>query len=401
MGHHPSAFKLFIRALLDLGCTVLALCPKPEEVDSSLQDLDTVVRSRLTLRSTAWAPAPRGCPRRFKRRAQTLRSVYRVRKRIRQWEAEQGKSVELVFFACIYDFQFRFFREAEWLFPYRWSGLYLHARSFRMPGSPIPYVGELPCPEKFFALKSLHSAALLDEGAVTGLKHVTGGKLVVVFPDLTDMRLPAQGDPAWGLANKLRGFARGRPIVSLVGHLQRTKGLEEFTYAAQDESLRGLFFFLGGEVNWVEISDSSRKAMLTAWEQSPNLFAHLQRIADERALNAVIASSDIIYAAYTDFPNSSGILSKAAVFERPLIVSDGYLMAERTRAYNLGEVVKERDMDGIKAALRRLGGLEPAAGNTRPAGWQAYRAAHSYEKLMGAFAELLGQREGPSVDRDH
>jgi glycosyltransferase involved in cell wall biosynthesis len=311
-------------------------------------------------------------------------------KRLRAWERATGVKIDLVFFACIYDAHFERLRYAERFFRFPWSGLYLHARSFRMPGSPIPYFGGLPCPEKIFTLKSLRSVAVLDEKAVTPLRQITGGKAVVAFPETTDARLPAKSDPARGLANKILEFARGRPVVSLVGHLQRTKGLEEFTRAAQDESLRDMVFALAGEVSWKDINNASRDAILRAWEQLPNVFTYLQRITDERALNAAMASSDIIFAAYTDFPNSSGILTKAAVFERPVIVSDGYLMAERARAYHLGEVVKERDTEAIKAALRRLGGLDPAAERFQGGRWKEYREAHSYERLAGAFAELLG-----------
>ncbi len=213
----------------------------------------------------------------------------------------------------------------------------------------------------------------------------------MAFPDPTDIRLPPAGDPSWGLASKIREFARGRPVVSLVGHLQRTKGLEEFTRAAKDESLRDVVFFLGGEVNWGEIDNRVREELLSIWEQSPNILTHLQRIKDEQTLNAVIAQSSVVYAAYTDFPNSSGILTKAAAFERPLIVSDGYLMAERTRAYRLGEVVKEGNMEQIKAALRRLCDVGPNEASGRQSRCAEYRAAHSYDGLKAGFSELLGR----------
>ena len=95
-----------------------------------------------------------------------------------------------------------------------------------MPGSPIPYVGLLPCPEKFFTLKSVNSVAVLDEGAVPPLQKLAAGRPVVTFPDFTDIHLPPKGDSAWGLANKIRECARGRPVVSLVGHLQTDKGNE-------------------------------------------------------------------------------------------------------------------------------------------------------------------------------
>jgi hypothetical protein len=394
-GHHPANFTLYASALAQLGVRVLAFCAQPGELPGLLSaspigqseaalariEPPESIEFPYTLRLPLGKLAPL---------LQATQVFGGLGNRLRAWERATGVKIDLVFFACIYDANFEQLRFAERFFRFPWSGLYLHARSFRMPGSPIPNSGRMPCPEKIFTLSSLRSAAVLDEKAVTPLRELSGGKPVVAFPDPTDLRLPAKSDPAWGLAKKILEFARGRPVVSLVGHLQRSKGLEEFTRAAQDESLRGMVFSLAGEVSWREFNDASRQAILAAWEQLPNVFTHLQRITDERALNAAMASSNIIYAAYTDFPNSSGILTKAAVFERPVIVSDGYLMAERTRAYRLGEVVKERDMAAIRAALRRLGGLDAAAERIQGGRWKEYREAHSYERLVGAFAELLG-----------
>lgn len=394
-GHHPTYFKQFTSALTELGIRVIPFCPAPGDLPELLASMpagrpaDALARVEPP-QPIAVTPMGRIRPGRLRPIQQAIRQFGSLGKRLRAWERMNRRKIDLVFFACIYDHQFEWLRYAEPFFRFPWSGLYLHARSFRMPGSPIPYVGRLPCPEKIFTLKSLQSVAVLDENVTTPMRKLTAGRPVIAFPDLAEMQLPAKDDPAWGLAKKIREFARGRPVVSLVGHLQRTKGLEEFTRAAQDESLRGLCFFLGGEVNWVQVGDASRKAMLAAWEQAPNIFTHLHRITDEKVLNAVMASSDIIYAAYTDFPNSSGILSKAAVFERPVIVSDGYLMAERTRAYHLGEVVKEGDLNAITAALRRLAGFDASLPEAQPGLWAEYRSAHSFERLLAAFGELLG-----------
>jgi hypothetical protein len=403
-GHHPTYFAHFASALAELGARVLPICAAPDALpgllDATPAGQSEAARARIEPPQPL-TPRPLGRiqPRALRPALWAIRHFGGLGRRLRAWERASGSKIDLVFFACIYDGNFEWLRCATPFFRYPWSGLYLHARSFRMPGTPIPYVGGLPCPEKFLTLPSLHSAAVLDEGGVKPMQALAPGRRVIAFPDFADVRLPSQDDPAWGLARKIQDFARGRPVVSLVGHLQRTKGLMEFTRAAQDESLRGLFFFLGGEVNWLEIPADTREALRGSWERSPNVFTHLQRIGDERALNAVIATSDVTFAAYTDFPNSSNILTKAAFFERPVIVSDGYLMAERTRAYRLGEVVPERDMGAIKASLRRLGGLDPAAGKPQPGRWQEYRSAHSYERLVEAFAELLGLPTGTAAHR--
>jgi hypothetical protein len=385
MGHHPSAFKLFIRALLDLGCTVLALCPKPEEVDTSLQDLDAGVRSRLTLQFIAWARAPRRCPRRFVRMAETLRSVYQVRKRIRHWEAENRKSMELVFFACIYDVQFRLFRKAEWLLPYRWSGLYLHCRSFRMPGSLIPQTGELPCPERIFRSPKLHSIAIFDEGAAVALERLSG-RPVVVFPDLTDEKVDTELTP---LAGKIRRFASGAPIVAALGNLQHTKGVTTLARLASDPANSDLCFAFIGQVEWETFRSEDRILISNLMVRCPNAYTHFARVPNEQSFNDVIRASDVIFAAYLDFPNSSGILTKAAIFQKPIIVSEGYLMAERVRKYQMGEIVPEGDVEAAGRAIREIIKDQGAWLSRRCPKWQEYHESHCYTRLKGSFTKLL------------
>ena len=106
-------------------------------------------------------------------------------------------------------------------------------------------------------------------------------------------------------------------------------------------------------------------------------------------MNSIYAASDVVVAAYRAFPNSSNALTKAAVFERPIVVSDGYLMAERVRKFGLGEVIPEGDAEALVAALQRMlapGYLEELR---RRARWQDYREAHSVGRLKNAMAEMV------------
>jgi hypothetical protein len=179
-------------------------------------------------------------------------------------------------------------------------------------------------------------------------------------------------------------------VISLVGHLQRTKGLLEFTRLAEDPELQDVVFFLGGEVNWSEISAETQRWMLDVWEQQANVFRYPGRIPDELSLNGVMDASDVIFAAYTDFPNSSNILTKAAFLNRPVIVSDGFLMAERTREFQLGVVVPEGDVPAQKAGIRTLLSQKVREGTPVAPVRQAYMVRHSYPALVEAFAEILG-----------
>ncbi len=385
MGHHPTYFKLFIRVLLELGCTVLAFCPKPDEVDTALQDLDATMRSRLTLRPLAWASAPRGCPHRLERKARTLRSIYQVRKRIRQWEVEQGKRMELVFFTCIYDSQFQLFRSAEWLLPYKWSGLYLHCRSFRMPGSPIPQSGELPCPELIFRSPKLHSIAILDEGATTAMSQLSG-RPVVVFPDITDERVGKELSP---FAAKIKRFAAGAPIVAALGNIQHTKGVATLARLALDPANSDVCFAFIGQIEWATFKPEDRVLMSSLVDRCANAYTHFAHVPDGFLFNEALRACDVIFAAYIDFPNSSGILTKAAVFQKPIIVSDGFLMAERVRKYQMGEVVPEGDVEATVRAIRKIVKDPDGWRAQHNPKWQDYHENHCYRRLKESFSNLL------------
>lgn len=209
----------------------------------------------------------------------------------------------------------------------------------------MPYACRASCPEKISSLASRVGVAVLDAKVVDPMYRITGpNKRVDLFPDFTDTTVL---DFDRGIAAKVRGFAAGRKIISLVGHPQRTKGLLELTAAAASKELNDAFFFSGGESNLHEVSVEQKRWLLQTWEESASLYTHLQRLSRESALDAVINASGIIFAVYTDFPNSSNIMTKSALYHRPVLVSDGQLMVETVRTYALGEVVPEGDIPSI------------------------------------------------------
>jgi glycosyltransferase involved in cell wall biosynthesis len=120
-----------------------------------------------------------------------------------------------------------------------------------------------------------------------------------------------------------------------------------------------------------------------------NIWTHFVRIPDGPRLNGVLAACSALFAAYLDFPHSSNILTKAALLEKPVIVSEGSLMAERVRRFRLGELVPQGDVDATAAAIFRIT-RDPASwiAQNNP-DWAGYRSRHSFEALKGAFAEMF------------
>ena len=390
MGHHPTYFTHFAVAMAEVGADVVPFCADPEDFLKRLKQasLPAAVRERVGEPARINGPQPSQFrPTRWRGHYEAWRFFGGLGTKLRGWERRHNRKIDLVFFACIYDWQFGEFHNVAFAFPFPCSGLYLHARSFRMPGSPLPYFGILPCPEKLFGSRPMRSVCILDEGIPDAMSKAIGRKPVFVFPDITDGSLRS-ADVLEGLAGKLKAFAAGRPVVSLTGHLQWTKGLDVFTAAAGHSDMQGVCFFLGGEISWSGFTPTEKERIQKAWEELPNMLCHFQHLP-EQTMNGIYAVSDVVVAAYRAFPNSSNALTKAAVFERPIVVSEGYLMAERVRKYRLGEVVPEGDVGALVGAIKKM--VKPEYGNhlRSQARWEDYRQAHSVERLNEAFRKVI------------
>jgi glycosyltransferase involved in cell wall biosynthesis len=395
-GHHPTYFVNHAAAMARVGLQVVPYCAQPEEFEARLKDLqlEEVVAANILPAERIVGPSPSSFrPARYRGYYDAWKFFGSLGRRLRAREKALGAKIDLVFFGGIYDKQFRHFRFAERAFGFPCAGMYIQGRHFHMPGSPIPYGNGLPCPDKIFTSPLFRGVGVLDPAVVEPLKRLSNGMEVVVFPDVTHEEPIHGDDPAAGLARKVQQFAGGRPIVALVGHLQWTKGLEDFTAAAQHPSLRDTVFLLAGELNWTDVPDETRRNLRTAWERSPNIFTHLQSLS-EPSMNAALAACDVIHAAYRSFPNNSNILTKAALLGKPVLVSDGYLMGRLAKEYQLGEVVPEGDREAIVAALRRM--LEPDYPDElrQRARWDDYHALHAAERLPECFRELLGLSGG-------
>lgn len=391
MGHHPTYFTEFAAAMARADAEVVPFCANPEDFNNRLSEMaeNHALRNRICIAEHVNGPKPsKFRPARWRGNYEAIRLFGGLGRQLRDWERQNNRKIDLVFFACIYDWEFAHFSSSERFFGFPWTGLYLHARSLRMPGMASPYRTLIPRPEKVFGGRLLRSIALLDEGVIEKMRLITRSGNVFAFPDVANESLPKEGALNWGLAHKIKDFAAGRKIVTLVGYLQQTKGVEEFVELAKHPSMRNTIFFLGGEPGLDGFDEATKSRLQNAWEQTPNLWAHLQRLPEE-SLNAVVASSDVVFAAYRNFPNSSNIMTKAAMFERPIVVSDGFLMAERVRHYCLGEVVPEGDVQVLAYSVAKM--LEPNYINRlrSDARWADYKKDHSAASLEHAMKSLL------------
>lgn len=398
-GHHPTYFAHFVLALAQLRTRVLAICPHPEEAKGTVARLAQTLAplsdcSRVEFRQFPQVRSRRWLPSRLhvvKHAIDHFRTIDRV---IRQWQSSSGITKCEIFFACMYQWDFEHFRYARPFLSSDWAGLYMRplAADGTNPAKGRSITPHVDCLSGDGNLKAL---AILDE-SIRGEFARRVGRPAVVFPDLTDERMP-QTPGESGLSHKLQSFAANRPTVGLFGHLQRSKGLINFCAVAQERALAQVCFAAGGEVDWQSFTPEERRVVQACFADCPNVWTHLAEITDGPRLNGLIAHCTVLFAAYLDFPHSSNILTKAALLEKPVVVSDGWLMAERVRRFRLGEVVPQGDDHAMTAAIVRMV-ADPARwiAEHEP-DWEGYRQRHSFPALKAGFAEMLSPAKAGSV----
>lgn len=393
-GHHPTWFNHFTLALEELGHDVIAMCPDPDGA-SALADKTRAARASADGSRTRTVHAAMVFPRarferlrpgRISRIDHAIRHFTTIERMARKVANDKIGGLDAIFHACVYDRDFEWHHCARPFLDVPWTGVYLHAMSYRMPGKPLPGGSKMPHPEKIFGHGLCRSLAILDEGIVSPVMHQLR-KPVIALPDLPDNR-QAEDEDDGILARDLARFANGRPIVGLFGHLMKSKGLFTFVKAATLPGARHVCFALGGEVLW-PFNQAEAAWLRNTIEQSPNIWSHLERIPTEPALTRLMRQCDVLAAAYHDFPHSSGILAKAAAIHRPVIVSNGYLMAERVRRYRTGRIIPQANASALLEAVLEITHDTPGWTARCRQGWWDYLNTHSYKRFKACISEML------------
>jgi hypothetical protein len=377
-GHHPSYLKFFARTLLGQGHRVIALCPRPQEMEDWLQQSHPAFAGRFRAARAVEPENPDGTT------ALGLRATLARWTNTRAALAGLGESPSLVLFAWLDTLLHPLLRPLllERVFPHDWAGLYFHPRHLRVTAPGLRarwHASQLPT-----ALRSrrCRGVFVLDEGIAAALQAGAGGKRVYCLPDVADTSEP---DSAYGFARQLRERAAGRCVVGLAGGIAWRKGVMTLLAASRALPPERFFFVMAGPLAESTFPARDREALREFAARPPeNWLLQFQRIPGEAQFNAVLAQFDVVFAAYRDFPHSSNLLAKAAHLRKPLLVSRGHLMAERTARYRLGLAIDEADAGQCARAIEALAkGPDPAAD---PAG---YLREHSAERFAAVLEDAL------------
>lgn len=385
-GHHSTYLKLFSKSLLSLGHRVMVFCPNPTELRSWAEIHYNQYQNRLHA-FELHAPDESRFP--VLRIRKALNGIIWWRfaaKAIKKAHSETGFHPDLAFFPWLDSYlgNYQSHHIIDVIFPYDWSGLYFHPSHLRLPlkhstikGGPHDY-------DEALQSKGCKSIAVLDEGIAGKLQAKLPDKLVVIFPDTADASHPDHNFP---VLHEIIAKSGGRKIIAVIGGLAKRKGILTLLETARKTPSKEWFFLFAGLLT-EDSFDSNELQLLREIASKPpqNCYFHFDFIFEEAQFNALVELSDILFASYEDFPHSSNILTKAAIFEKPVIVSRGNCMEERVRAFGMGECIEYGNVAQCFEAIGRL--LETEELHADFAG---YRSLHSEERLRLAFENVCNR----------
>lgn len=343
VGHGETHQELNIKAMLALQWHVILIAYCSQQTTRWLQDLEAAEHDRFYVYRLSEQPRL-GLEKCF--------VWYWANNQIRKAEAASTWKVDMVYFAA-YDTMRRSLREAmftRFLFHYSWVGLYI---------TPVYYhpqaTDRLPRKKKARLIDFIHMCfghckgiGIQDKNVLTGLQKWIANVPVVVFPQITDTTVAGSLE-----TESIKRQARGRCIIGLLGVLHPRKGLRNFLRIAYESDSNKTFFVLAGNFDIDEYPAAERAEILRLLEINgrDNCCFRLTHTDNPLEFNALVDCCDVLYLVYREHFHSSGLLAKAAMFRKPVIVSRGYCMGEQVEMHNLGIAVNGNDYEDVLAAV--------------------------------------------------
>lgn len=215
--------------------------------------------------------------------------------------------------------------------------------------SPLPTAG-------YYSVPSYRGTCFLDEAVCAAYRQHLPARAFEYLPDIADSSLPEQVSP---LAAQILKRAANRKIVFMGGSIGKQKNLARWFELIALANPKDWFFVQIGRLNHNNLLPEDQLALARIVKHPPeNLWIQPEYLADERQFNEIISVSTVIFAVYRDFARSSNMLSKAAYFEKPLLVAAGQLMGKRVEHYKIGLAVAQDSASSMYEGLLTLDGIE-------------------------------------------
>lgn len=202
------------------------------------------------------------------------------------------------------------------------------------------------------------------------------------LPDITDTSLPVTQS---NLAKRILAQANGRKILFLGGMIGGQKNIQKWNQLISKADPQKYFFLQVGAIHTQSMNMRDYLSFYRMmFSKSENLMAIPRYLESEADFNELISISNILFAVYRNFDNSSNMLAKAAVFNKPILVSSRYLMGKRVQEYGIGAVSDERDVNQMIKAIECMPSSEDLSKN-----FERYRNDFSIKTLSESLNKFV------------
>ncbi|NDY83462.1 glycosyltransferase family 4 protein [Orrella sp. NBD-18] len=228
-----------------------------------------------------------------------------------------------------------FYRKVDW----HWTGIHIDINNTL----PAIYKSKLKGLKSIFYINED-----LDLSKLKQIGHIDHHWL----PDVASTALPDQPTP---LTLKATSLAKGRKIIFLGGAIGGTKNIAAWCAVIRLLDPREWFFIQAGVVDRTTLSINDLTALQDIESNPPeNLLTFDHYLKNDSEFNELISISDLIWGIYRDFDRSSNILGKSAMFHKPILVSNKFLMGQRVKEYGIGLAVDENSAKQIAESIAFL-----------------------------------------------
>lgn len=380
-GHHFTYLTLFSKTLLEMGYLVMVFCQDNDELNKWINlNHPEYVKQLFTFKVTSVETQNHPIIKKISRTLNVLQQWHYAAKMIQWGASEIGHSPDLVFFAWLDSYLSDYLPHhiIDLIFPYQWSGIYFTPTYLRTGQRFLPILRTPLSPYTVTYSSRCCSIALLNDTEVQKLKHKLN-KPVITFPDFTDESAP---DPNYIVIKQIKEKADNRKIIGLLGGLTQRKGLFTLLEIAQKCKAENWFFVFAGRLYEDDLQPEQVRKVWDIVESAPsNCFFHLERIPDEIKFNSLVNICDILYAVYENFPFSSNIITKAAIFQKLVLVSESFYMGEVVNKFRLGLTAPEDNITKIIEVLHKLLSQIESKKIYLTADFEGYRKINSVEQL--------------------
>jgi hypothetical protein len=407
-GHLDSWHVLFIEVFLKSGWGVIPVTHDPRAIQQKLEQKGLFSHPQLLWPEKTWqqASSPLSTLSSFSRR------ISRRVKRVFQSEAQRDQDLLANKFLDPQTFKdtitkvlsaypgrthliFNMYVDGYLPHSKVWADMVFSEAKDSAATASIPWAGLCITPEnlsdqqasqtlpEYYQLSGYQGTCFLDEALLQSYRTHYPTKHFEFLPDITETDLPTTPNP---IALDIKQRAAGRTIVFMGGSIGKQKNLARWVDVVLNLDPTQWYFVQIGRINVNNLTPADEQALALLKQQQPaNLFIYADYLPDETVFNAIIEVSDIIFAVYRDFYRSSNMLSKAAFFEKPILVADDCLMGERVAKYEIGLAVPADNAECIQAGLASLLKLEGLA--TKFANYRADFNGSEFSRRLDIFAK--------------